>query len=168
MLETEVYAVPLLSLSEGHLSGLLRGQLYHRVAKLLGKLLHHTAIDGTFDKGRHTLGHRQGELVRATQMIVGHVNLHGLAQLLDVVGKLLGVHLEKRIFHHDERVLALDDVTGIAHHVVRVVHMQLVALHVIGGECSRQRVLYLGGIVLSRLLCLVTAAYHHGSCHHCE
>ena len=28
--------------------------------------------------------------------------------------------------------------------------------------------LYLGGIVLSRLLCLVTAAYHHGSCHHCE
>ena len=26
----------------------------------------------------------------------------------------------------------------------------------------------LGYIVLSRLLCLVTAAYHHGSCHHCE
>ena len=76
-------------------------------------------------KGGHTLGHRQGEFVRAAQMIVGHVNLNGLAQLLDIGSKLLGIHLEERIFHHDERILALDNVAGIAHHVVSVIHKLL-------------------------------------------
>lgn len=105
VLEIKVNTVPLLRLSEGHLSSFLRGQLYHRVAKLRGKLLHHATIDGTFDKGGHTLGHRQGEFVRAAQMIVSHINLHRLAQLLDVGSKLLGVHLEERIFHDDKRIL---------------------------------------------------------------
>ena len=101
-------------------------------------------------------------------MVVGHINLHRLAQLLDVGSKLGCVHLEERIFHNDERILTLDDVTGIAHYVVSVINMQLKAVQVIGGECASQRILYFSGIILSRLLCLVTAAYYHGSCHHYE
>ncbi len=88
--------------------------------------------------------------------------------LLDVGSKLGCIHLEERIFHDDKRILTLDNVTGIAHHIVSVIDMQFKTIQIIGGECTSQRVLYFCGIVLSRLLCLATAAYHHGSCHHCE
>ena len=118
MLEVEINTCPVLCLSERNLYSLLSGQFHHRVTKLIGKALHHTSIDRAFDECGHSLRHSQRQLVRTAKVIVGDVGHDRLTQFCDVVGKLLGVHLEEWVLHHHKTAVTLYDVAGIAHHVV--------------------------------------------------
>ncbi len=72
----------------------------------------------------------------ATYMIVGDDFLNGLVQLLNVIVELRHVFLEQGMLHGHERILALDDVASVSHHVICVINMQLAAAEVIGLKTS--------------------------------
>ena len=81
-------------------------------------------MKAAFDESGHPFGHDDGQLVAATQMIVGDVGDDGLAKSLDVLAKFSRIDLEQRVLHHHKAVFTLDDKRGIGHHIVAVVNMQ--------------------------------------------
>ena len=50
-------------------------------------------------------------------MVICDGFLHRLSQLVKIFIELFDINLEKRFFHGDKRVSALDDVAGIVHDI---------------------------------------------------